>query len=149
MKTDRTKRTLTSQEAHPNCVVCSANDPLGLGLEFHTDEGGTTVVSIRDGSRFQGYPGRLHGGIISVLFDAAMTHCLFANGLTGVTASLNIRFLKPVISSRSVTVRAQVEKEKSRLHLLKGTLHQDGELKGKAETKFWIVSPAEGYSEYA
>ncbi|MFH1893959.1 MAG: PaaI family thioesterase [Candidatus Zixiibacteriota bacterium] len=147
MKTDRTIHTRTAREAHPNCAVRSADDPLGLGLESDTSEDGTTSITVRDGLRFQGYQGRLHGGIISLLFDAAMTHCLFANGLSGVTASLNIRFLWPVISGRSITVCAQVEKQKSHLHLLKGTLHQGGELKSKAEAKFWIVSPAAGYSE--
>jgi hypothetical protein len=34
MKTDRTIRTRTAREAYPNCVICSADDPLGLGPDF-------------------------------------------------------------------------------------------------------------------
>ena len=96
-------------------------------------------VTIHDGSQFQGYQDRLHGGIISMLFDATMTHCLFAHGVTGVTATLNIRFLRPVISDRSITVSAHVEKQKSHLWLLKGALQQDDQLKSTAEAKFWIA----------
>lgn len=97
------------------CVVCSINDPLGLGLEFNAGEDGTTSVTIRDGSRFQGYPDRLHGGIISLAFDAAMTHCLFAHGLISVTASLNVCFVQPVIPDRPIVVSARVHKQKSYL----------------------------------
>ena len=75
-----------------------------------------------------------------MLFDAAMTHCLFAIGLTGVTASLNIRFLQPVLPDQPLTVSAHVEKRKSHLCLLTGSLRQGGELKGTAEAKFWLVS---------
>ena len=77
-----------------------------------------------------------------MLFDAAMTHCLFARNVSGVTASLNVRFLKPVIPDRPVTVRAHVEKQKLGLFMLEGTLQQDGELKSTAEAKFWVGSHA-------
>jgi acyl-coenzyme A thioesterase PaaI-like protein len=125
-----------------HCAVCGAGDPLGLGLEFEAETDGTMSVQVRDGSRLQGYPHRLHGGIVATLFDAAMTHCLFARGLEGVTGSLNIRFLLPVDPVHPVIVRARVVKRKSRLCLLYGTLQQDGETKCKAEARFWIVSDA-------
>jgi uncharacterized protein (TIGR00369 family) len=140
LKANSSTHTRIARESHHNCVVCGADDRLDLGLKFQAEMDGSMNVIVRDVSRFQGYPDRLHGGIISVLFDAAMTHCLFAHGVTGVTATLNIRFLQPVISDRSITVRAQVEKQKSHLWLLKGTLQQDDELKSTAEAKFWIVS---------
>ncbi len=129
-----------ARESHPNCVICGADDPLGLGLEFQVGTDGSISVVVCNDARFQGYPNRLHGGIISVLFDAAMTHCLFAHGLTGVTASLNIRFLQTVIPDQAITVRAHVVKKKSHLFLLEGTLHQDGVLKSTAEAKFWHLS---------
>lgn len=132
-------RTRVARKLHFNCAVCGADDPLGLGLEFQAGMDGSMSVIVHEGLRFQGYPNRLHGGIISLLFDTAMTHCLFARGLAGVTASLNIRFLQPVIPGRLVTVRAEVSRQKSRLYLLKGTLQQDGELKSTAEAKFWLA----------
>ena len=128
------------RESHHDCVVCGADDRLDLGLEFQAETDGSMTVIVHDGSRFQGYPDRLHGGIISMLFDAAMTHCLFAHGVSGVTATLNIRFLQPVIPDRSIIVRAQVGKQKSHLWFLKGALQQDDEVKSTAEAKFWIIS---------
>lgn len=130
----------TARESHPNCAICGPDDPFDLGLEFQCETDGAMSVIVRDGKRFQGYADRLHGGIISMLFDAAMTHCLFAHGVSAVTASLNVRFLEPVNPGRSITVRARIEKQKSHLYLLTGTLRQDGELKSKAEARFWSVS---------
>jgi len=140
MKKDSTIRAQTARKMHPDCVVCSADDPLGLGIAFDSGPDGTTSATIQDGAWLQGYPDQLHGGIISMLFDAAMTHCLFAHGLSGVTASLHVRFLQPVIPDRPVTVSARVKRQKSCLHLLEGTLQQDGEVRSTAEAKFWVVS---------
>jgi len=140
MRTDKTTYARIAREAHSNCVICGTNDPLGLGLEFKIETDNSMSVFVRDGSLFQGYSDRMHGGIISVLFDAAMTHCLFAHGIVGVTASLNVRFRQAVIPDRPIAVRAHIEKQKSHLCLLEGTLQQDGELKSSAKAKFWIVS---------
>jgi acyl-coenzyme A thioesterase PaaI-like protein len=123
-------------------VICGTNDSLDLGLEFQFETDGSMSVFVQDGSRFQGHPDRLHEGIISMPFDAAMTRCLFGRDVTGVTGSLNIRFLKPVICDRFATVRTHVKEQKSHLFLLEGTLQQDGELKSTAEAKFWAVSHA-------
>jgi acyl-coenzyme A thioesterase PaaI-like protein len=95
-------------------------------------------------SRFQGYANRLHGGVIALLFDAAMTHCLLARELAGVTAELKVRYQFPVAAGRAVIVRAWAEKKKSRLYLVQGTLHQDGEVKSTAQAKFWLGSMAVG-----
>jgi len=119
------------------------DDPLGLGLEFLPGADGSISVVVCTGARFRGYPDRLHGGIISALFDATMPHCLFARGVTGVTASLSIDFHKPVDPEQSITVRAQVEKWKSALYVLAGSLWQDGEVKCTAEAKFWRIPHTE------
>jgi acyl-coenzyme A thioesterase PaaI-like protein len=125
-------------QTHLNCAVCGRDDHLGLGLQFHTDlDGGMTVI-FPGSPHFQGYPERLHGGIIATLFDAAMTHCLFARGLAGFTAALEIRFRHPVAAGKPVAVRARVKRQKSHLYWIGATLHQDQRLKATAEAKFWV-----------
>ena len=101
------------------------------------------TVTFQEGMRFQGYSDRLHGGIITTLFDAAMTHCLFAHGHAGVTAELKVRFHLPVKTTRDVTVRAWVEKQKLRFFVLRGTLSQNGQIKASATAKFQVKSAGE------
>ena len=63
---------------HPSCVVCGTRNAGGLGLRFREEADGSVVASFPCDSQYQGYPDRLHGGVVSMLLDAAMTHCLFA-----------------------------------------------------------------------
>jgi acyl-coenzyme A thioesterase PaaI-like protein len=59
-------------EKQPNsrmCFVCGVDNPIGLHLSFYTDDEGQTVARFRPGPEHQGYPGHLHGGIISTLLD--------------------------------------------------------------------------------
>jgi acyl-coenzyme A thioesterase PaaI-like protein len=134
-----------TQQVHAQCLICGSDDPLDLKLQFKPGEDGSMTVIFPGERRFQGYAGRLHGGIIATLFDSAMTHCLFANGLTGVTASLNIRFRLPVTVHQAVQVKVWVEKRKLSLCRLRGTLQQNGVIKGTGEAMFWLEN---GTGEY-
>jgi acyl-coenzyme A thioesterase PaaI-like protein len=62
-------------EKQPNsrmCFVCGIDNPIGLHLSFYTDDEGRCIARFRPGPEHQGYPGHLHGGIISTLLDEAM-----------------------------------------------------------------------------
>ncbi len=83
-----------------------------------------------------GYRGRLHGGVIAALLDGAMTHCLFAYGVTAVTAALNLSYRRPVSVGRRATIRAWQERDLSPLRLARAELRQDGEVKASASAKF-------------
>jgi acyl-coenzyme A thioesterase PaaI-like protein len=67
--------------------------------------------------------------------------------LTGVTAELNIRFLHPVDPEQEVVIHASIEKQKSRLYVLKGVLRQNGEIKNTAQAKFWHIPDEKVHSE--
>jgi acyl-coenzyme A thioesterase PaaI-like protein len=59
-------------EKQPNsrmCFVCGIENPIGLKLFFYTDDEGRTITRFRPKPEHQGYPGQLHGGIISTLLD--------------------------------------------------------------------------------
>ncbi len=46
-----------------------AHGAIGLHLHFYTDDEGRTVACFQPKPEHQGYPGHLHGGIISTLLD--------------------------------------------------------------------------------
>jgi len=59
-------------EKQPNsrmCFVCGIDNPIGLHLSFYTDDQGRCVARFRPQPQHQGYPGQLHGGIISTILD--------------------------------------------------------------------------------
>jgi acyl-coenzyme A thioesterase PaaI-like protein len=126
----------TRRKAHPECVGCSAASPLGLGLEFRVREDGGVEASFPCREIYQGYPGLLHGGVTSMLLDAAMTNCLFAHSKVAVTARLIVRFLLPIATDKTAVVRAWLRDLSPPLFVLEATLEQNGQIMASAAGKF-------------
>jgi acyl-coenzyme A thioesterase PaaI-like protein len=59
-------------EKQPNsrmCSLCGIDNPIGLKLRFYTDGEGHCIARFRPKPEHQGFPGQLHGGLISTLLD--------------------------------------------------------------------------------
>ena len=124
--------------AHPRCIACSPDNKFGLKLDFEDAGAGNVRTTFYCSAAFEGYPGQLHGGIISTLLDAAMANCLFAQDLQAVTAELSIRFKAPVVLKHQATVEARVVRDLFPLFLMKASLTQEGEVKATATAKFIV-----------
>jgi uncharacterized protein (TIGR00369 family) len=124
--------------AHPRCVACSPDSRSGLKLDFQEAGDGAVRTTFDCGAAFEGYPGQLHGGIISTLLDAAMANCLFAQDLQAVTAELSVRFKGPVVLKHQATAEARVTRDLFPLFLMEASLTQDGEVKATATAKFIV-----------
>jgi len=118
---------------HPGCVVCGVREA-GLDVDFQLVENGTVEAIFACAAALQGYPDRLHGGVICTLLDGAMTNCLFAHGVAAVTAELKVRFRQAANLGKSIRVRATVTERGPPLFRLKAEV-----LQGEA-----IVATAEG-----
>jgi uncharacterized protein (TIGR00369 family) len=123
-------------QGHDRCVVCAPSHPLGLRVEYHADAAGVVHAEFPCQRVFQGYPGQLHGGVIAALLDGAMTNCLFAQGIEGVTGELMVRFLRPVVTDRMATVRACLTRVSHRLYILEAELTQEQVPVARAQGKF-------------
>jgi acyl-coenzyme A thioesterase PaaI-like protein len=51
------------------CFVCGIENSIGLHLHFYTDAEGRCITRFQPRQEHQGFPGQLHGGIISTLLD--------------------------------------------------------------------------------
>lgn len=122
--------------SHERCLLCGHKNPWSLGLVFAPAGGGVVeaVVTLHRG--LQGYEGILHGGVISSLLDAAMTHCLFHDGIEAVTGDLHVRFVQPVPCEKRVTLRSWILTSFSPLYRLRAELLLDGRLMAWGEGKF-------------
>lgn len=129
--------TEVSRRCHPSCLVCGSNRTNGLALHFQQQADGSVVAEFDCGAAFQGYPDRLHGGVVAMLLDAAMTHCLFAQNVAGLTAKLNIRYHRAVLLRVPVVVRARLVDAKAPLYYLESQVIQDGNLCATAKGAFW------------
>ena len=126
----------TRSDLHPRCIVCGRESPAGLGLKFQVQPDGGVSASFDCRRDFEGYDGMLHGGVISSIADGAMTNCLFAHGITAVTAELNVRFRHPIELGTPLGVTAKITRGTVPLFCVEAELTQAGQLKAKATGKF-------------
>jgi uncharacterized protein (TIGR00369 family) len=127
---------VTKKEAHPDCVSCSSTSPVGLGLKFLVREDSGVEATFPCQEIYQGYPGLLHGGVTSMLLDAAMTNCLFSHGKVAVTARLIVRFLLPITIDDTAVIRAWLRDFSPPLFVLEAELAQNGRVMASAAGKF-------------
>jgi acyl-coenzyme A thioesterase PaaI-like protein len=83
----------------------------------------------------------IHGGIISLLLDSAMTNCLFAKNKKAVTGMLSVRYLHPVSINRMADISARLVKSAPPLYYLEAQISQDGVMLAKASGKFMEIPP--------
>lgn len=130
------KRTDLAARLHPGCVVCGAKNPGGFHLNFILQDDGSVQCRFDCRRSLEGYTRFLHGGIIAMLLDAAMTHCLFQHGISAVTGELKIRYRSPVDTDTPAVVRGRIERSTSRLHYLQAEIVQGNRVKVEASAKF-------------
>ncbi len=88
------------------CFVCGRKNPSGLHTEFFSPSPGEVETRVNLSKEFEGFPGIIHGGVISALLDeiAGRSQQTFVDRFM-VTAQLDIRFRKPVLVDHPYLVR--------------------------------------------
>lgn len=108
-----------------HCFVCGVENGAGLGVAFYEVPGpdGGLEVEARFTARsgHQGYPGRMHGGLVSGVLDETIGRAVNAGAPTGtetawgVAVELSVRFLKPVPLDVELTARGRITRDRRRL----------------------------------
>jgi acyl-coenzyme A thioesterase PaaI-like protein len=93
-------------------------------MEFRR-EGERTVCDYTPCAYQQGYPGRMHGGIVSTLIDESMGWAVYHATKWGATARLNVRFRKPIFLDRPLRIESWIVKDRSRLIELRAEVRDD------------------------
>ena len=137
VETQQSTMSSISARVHPNCVVCSSSNTNGLQLEFVSKEDGGITAKFMCNGDLEGYPGVLHGGIISSILDGAMCHCMFSRGQVAVTAEMTTKFRHPVATNQQAIVSANITRFSHSLCLLEAEIVQDGKVKATAKGKFF------------
>jgi acyl-coenzyme A thioesterase PaaI-like protein len=118
------------------CFACGADNDRGLHMTFRL-EGGRTICDYTPCEFQQGYPGRMHGGIVATLIDDAMGWAVYHAREWGATARLNVRYRKPVPLDEALRIEAWMVRDRSRLMELRAEMRgRDGELLAEADGVF-------------
>jgi uncharacterized protein (TIGR00369 family) len=120
------------------CFVCGEKNPFGLRLQPEGKDGRGIIVWIPE-KRHQGFDGIVHGGLISTLLDEAMAYAAMSAVGFCATASISVKFSKPVHTGETVKIEAELVEQRGRILKLQATVSQSGEEKASATATFVSV----------
>ncbi len=122
------------------CFVCGKNNRIGLKLNIKRDNESHKAWAVtKINSRFCGWAGVVHGGIISTVLDEIMAYAAFTVYDSGVTGEICVRFRKPIPTEREILIEGFIESSKGRVLYTKGTITMDGELMAESTGKMVMV----------
>jgi acyl-coenzyme A thioesterase PaaI-like protein len=114
-----------------NCFVCGVKNNAGVHVRFYetvtADGVGEIVARFTGQPHHQGYPNRMHGGVITGILDETIGRAVNIGegedpSTWGVTAELTVRFRKPVPLGVELEARGRITRDIH--HLFEG----DGEI---------------------
>lgn len=118
------------------CYACGNANEHGLHMEFRR-EGDRTICEYAPREYQQGYPGRMHGGIVTTMIDEAMGWAVYHAREWGATARLSVRFRKPVRLDEHLRIEAWIVRNKHRLMELRAEMRDSaGELLAEGDGTF-------------
>jgi uncharacterized protein (TIGR00369 family) len=78
-----------------NCFACGTLNEHGLHMDLHFEQGRAWADLVLD-SRFEGWMGISHGGIIATVLDEVMGWALVGEETWGVTARMTVTYRRPI-----------------------------------------------------
>ena len=134
------RKVIRKQPNSKMCLVCGLKNNLGLKAHFYELENKELVGIFKPIDEHQGYPGRLHGGIISAILDETIGRAImigYEEDVWFVTVEFNVRFKKPVPLDEEIKVKARVSRETNRIYEGSGEIPlKSGEIAAEAYGKY-------------
>lgn len=96
------------------CFICGLQNPAGLRMAFYQTEDGECVATVAPGEEYQGYPGVLHGGIVTAILDETIGRAIIGvDDRFAFTAKLEVKFHRPVPTGAPLTARGRIARERT------------------------------------
>ncbi|NPV71866.1 MAG: PaaI family thioesterase [Firmicutes bacterium] len=114
------------------CFVCGTDNPSGMRLTFRL-EGDKYVSEFTVAKAYQGFPGIMHGGVISTVLDEIMGRFLWVKGYVTYTAEMTVKFRRPIMCGTKIRVEGEILEVKGRRFYTAGRiLSEDGAVMAEA-----------------
>jgi uncharacterized protein (TIGR00369 family) len=120
--------------------VCGTQNPHGLKVDFF-DDGERVFADLIPAEWQQGWPGVLHGGIVTALLDETIGRVAFLYDRWVQTAKIQVRFVKPAPLGKTLRATGELVRDARRLMEMRGSLVEveTGEVLATAEGTFMRV----------
>jgi len=124
------------------CFGCGKNNPIGMKLHFVKD-GEAIRAEFTPDKMHQGWPGLLHGGILSTLLDEAMSNIAYATGKTTLTARMEVAWRQPVKVTEPLVVTAWITRQRKKIIETAGKVTlKDGTIIAESTAKQFVAENA-------
>lgn len=129
-----------------NCFACGMQNPIGLKLQMYADPDtpGGVVCYYTVPQVYEGYPGIVHGGVISTILDEAVSRAfmLADHNRFMYTARLTTKFRKHVPIGQPLRITGVAVKDRGRIAEARGAIYAaDGELLAEGEALMVALPP--------
>ena len=126
------------------CFVCGRANSIGLHMHFYTESDGCVVADYVPREEHQGYPGVMHGGLLTTMLDELIGRTAIAGDLWCMTAKLELRFRKPVPIGEPLKLKGEITKKTGRLLEGRGEIRlADGSLAVEAHGTYLRIPDAQ------
>lgn len=109
------------------CFICGVKNIGGVKVSFYELQNGHLEGRFAAREIHQGYPGRIHGGVISGILDETIGRTIKMleghEDLWGITVDLRIQFFHPLPTGKNLTARASIVKNSKRYFEGKGKIY--------------------------
>ena len=120
-----------------HCFVCGLENNFGLKLRFSETGPGEVTAEYTVPEQYQGYPGVVHGGIVTAMLDEVTGRAHITNEHTRFmfTAKIEVRFRKNVPVGQPLRIVGRIEKSKRRMASSTGKIFgPEGDILAEAKT---------------
>ncbi|MGI6226816.1 MAG: PaaI family thioesterase [Peptococcales bacterium] len=125
------------------CFACGEKNPKGLHLKFSIEDNKVKTLFIPE-KEHEGYPGVMHGGLITTILDEVMARSINILGYHGVTARLEVRFREPVPIGNKISFESTIINARKKLVDLEAKAYlPNGKVAVEASARFMIIGEIE------
>jgi len=94
-------------EPYPDCFGCGSDNPKGLGLPLRLD-GEVLRAEFTAGPEHQGWPGVIHGGVVSALLYEVLENVVYFNGRTTMMKAMSTDYRRPGPIGTELALEARI-----------------------------------------
>jgi len=121
------------------CFACGKQNPIGLKLDFHFEEGKAKAEFI-PGLYHESWNGVFHGGLLALCLDEAFGYVLYFQGIKGMTARMEVRIRKTVLTGQKIFLTGEVKRKSRKLiETYAKAEFEDGTLAAEATATMYIT----------